>query len=176
MLPDKIILEETDSLTRIMHICVDAAKLATCCRSKCGAIIIDENFISRQSNPLPLVLGRGYNSMPNNVVGNCFKDQIPKDFKSDRTCCVHAEQRAIMDALEGLGDGFEGLLRHVPTALYFIRLDENDNPVHAGQPYCTICSKMALDVGISRFVLWHKEGWTSYDTKYYNELSFQYRQ
>lgn len=44
----------------------------------------------------------------------------------------------------------------------------------AGKPYCTICSKMALDVGIAEFVLWHEEGITVYDTKEYNELSFQY--
>ena len=58
--------------------------------------------------------------------------------------------------------------------LFFIRLDENDEPKHSGKPYCSICSKMALDAGIKKFVLWHKEGWTAYDTKEYNDLTFQY--
>jgi hypothetical protein len=33
---------------------------------------------------------------------------------------------------------------------------------------------MALDAGISYFVLWHEEGWTAYETNYYNKLSFEY--
>lgn len=37
------------------------------------------------------------------------------------------------------------------SILFFIRLDENDNPKRSGEPYCTICSKSALDVGISKF-------------------------
>ena len=61
------------------------------------------------------------------------------------------------------------------STLYFIRLTDHDCPVTSGKPWCTICSKLALDVGIKNFVLWHKEGWTSYDTKEYNELSYQYR-
>ena len=33
---------------------------------------------------------------------------------------------------------------------------------------------MALDVGIAEFVLWHEKGVCVYDTKEYNELSFQF--
>lgn len=62
----------------------------------------------------------------------------------------------------------------VSSRLYFIRLDENETPSKAGQPYCTICSKMALDTGISEFVLWHKKGICVYDTQEYNALSFRY--
>ncbi|MBI2668675.1 hypothetical protein HYX14_02425 [Candidatus Woesearchaeota archaeon] len=58
------------------------------------------------------------------------------------------------------------------SRLYFIRLDEQGNAEHAGEPYCTICSKMSLDAGIAEFVLWHKEGITVYKTKEYNEKSF----
>lgn len=32
-----------------------------------------------------------------------------------------------------------------------------------------------IDVGIKSFVLWHKQGWTSYDTKEYNERTFEYK-
>lgn len=139
---------------------IKAAEQSTCKRSKCGAVIVSEegHFISD-----------GYNSMPCNEVNDCFKDELPDNFKSDKTCCVHAEQRAIM---KGLKQSMEYHLKG--STLYFIRLDLNNNPMPAGDPYCTICSKLALDVGIKYFCLWHKEGWTKYDTKEYNELSFQY--
>jgi hypothetical protein len=58
--------------------------------------------------------------------------------------------------------------------LYFIRLDAVGVPELAGQPYCTYCSKLALDVGIAEFVLWRPEGVTVYDTIEYNDLSYQW--
>jgi len=138
---------------------IESAKKATCKRSKCGSIIVSQG----------LIIGEGYNSMPCNENGECFKGSLSPTFKSDKTCCIHAEQRAIVDALKRHEDKIEG------SILYFIRLDDNDNPKHSGSPYCSICSKMSLDVGIGEFVLWHKEGWTAYDTKEYNDLTFQYK-
>ena len=146
---------------RHFNMLVNMAEKSTCHRSKCGSIIITENGS---------VIGFGYNSMPCNVEADCFKDSLAPGFKSDKTCCVHAEQRAIMNAMKFHPDDINGSL------LLFIRLDENGKPKHSGEPYCTICSKFALDAGISKFALWHKEGWTAYDTDYYNELSFQYGQ
>ena len=138
------------------------AQQGTCTRSKCGSVIIDDEG---------KIIGEGFNSQPcSNGIVECFKDGLPKDFKSDKTCCIHAEQRAIIYALKHFPDKIKG------SMLFFLRLDENDRPKNSGQPYCTICSKLALDVGISNFVLWHKEGWTAYDTDYYNKLSFQYKE
>lgn len=138
---------------------VGAAKKSTCHRSKCGSILL-----SKEGK----LIGIGYNSMPCNVEEACFKDGLASGFKSDKTCCVHAEQRAIMDAMKMNPSHIEGSL------LLFIRLDENDAPKRSGEPYCTICSKIALDAGVGRFALWHKEGWTAYETNYYNKLSFEY--
>ena len=56
-----------------------------------------------------------------------------------------------------------------------MRLDLDNQMQFAGKPYCTICSKLALDVGIKEFVLWHKDGIAVYDTHEYNELSFAFR-
>jgi len=58
--------------------------------------------------------------------------------------------------------------------LYFIRLDNNATSSRASKPYRTICSKIALNVGISDFTLWQDKGVCAYDTKEYNELSFQF--
>lgn len=87
---------------------------------------------------------------------------------ADKMCCVHAEQRAILDALKNNPD------KITDSRLYFIRLNENGIPSRAGKPYCTICSKMALDVGIKEFVLWHEQGVCVYNTDEYNAFSFQY--
>ena len=72
-----------------------------------------------------------------------------------------------MNALKKNPDKLSG------SRLYFIRLDDNGTSSRAGKPYCTICSKMALDVGIAEFVLWHDKGVCVYDTEEYNALSFQ---
>lgn len=137
---------------------IETAKDAFCYRSKCGSVIVKRNYI----------IGRGYNSPPSDCsIESCLKDSLPFDFKSDKTCCVHAEQRAIMDSLRSNPN------KLVDSRIYFIRLDENGAPVTAGDPYCTICSKLALDVGIKEFVLWREEGICVYDTEEYNALSFQ---
>ena len=75
-----------------------------------------------------------------------------------------------MDALRNNPDKIIG------SRLYFIRLDDKGAPSRAGKPYCTICSKMALDIGIEEFVLWHEKGVCVYDTQEYNALSFQFKE
>lgn len=139
------------------------AKDATCLRSKCASIIVKDGEI----------IGQGVNTPPKNLEAQrrCEneKDSYHKKV-TDKTCCVHAEQRAIMDALRKNPEKLEG------SILYFIRLDKDEKLSFAGAPYCTICSKMALDVGISKFILWHESGIKEYDTQEYNDLSFSYRE
>jgi len=138
-----------------------AATYACCFRSKCGSVIVKDNA----------VIGTGYNSPPLDVkLEYCLKDALPADFKSDKTCCLHAEQRAIVDALQKHPDKIAG------SRLYFIRLDEQGQKKKSGDPYCTICSKFSLDVGIAEFVLWKEEGICVYDTVEYNDLSFKFRE
>lgn len=154
-----------DNAMKWLKQAAEVAKEATCLRSRCGAVIV---------SPHGLNIADGYNSPPCRVPGQkevpivCRKEAVAPNFKSDKTCCVHAEQRAILKAVEFCPQHILG------STLYFIRLDENGNMLKAGKPYCTICSKLALDAGISYFVLWHEEGITVYDTFEYNELSFQY--
>lgn len=137
-----------------------AAAYSGCFRSKCGSIIVKDDAI----------IGKGYNSPPLDVkLEYCLKDSLPANFKSDKTCCMHAEQRAIMDALQHHPDKIAG------SRLYFIRLDEQGSKKRSGDPYCTICSKFSLDSGIGEFVLWREEGICVYDTVDYNELSFKFR-
>lgn len=142
-------------------ILIKEAKKATCTRSKCGAILLKDGEI----------IGTWYNSPPNSLESqrrcSCEKSMYHKKV-TDKTCCIHAEQRAIFDALK---NNWEKILW---SRLYFIRLDEDDTPKKSGKPYCTICSKSALDVWISEFVLWEEKGFCVYNTQEYNDLSFDY--
>lgn len=144
-----------------LHESEQIALHSTCLRSRCGSVIVQRGE----------VIGKGYNSPPDDSDSQrrCLNDkQIYHSKVTDKTCCVHAEQRAIIDALRHNPDALHG------SRLYFIRLNEEDKASRAGRPYCTICSKMALDVGIQEFVLWHEEGVAVYDTAEYNTLSFNY--
>jgi len=138
------------------------AKKSTCQRAKCGCIIVKDNKI----------IGEGFNSPPNDLEAQrrCSNSKSKYHKKvTDKTCCVHAEQRAIMNTLR------KNPKEIINSRLYFIRSDKKGNKVYSGKPYCTICSKMALDVGISKFVLWHEEGICVYDTEEYNDVSFHFR-
>ena len=152
--------EEEKEATKYIE---EAAKIAlnsTCLRSRCGSVIVKDREI----------IGKGFNSPPHGkILDKCLKDDLPDDFKSDKTCCVHSEDRAIMNVLINNPEKISG------SRLYFIRLDEHGNKKKAGKPYCTICSKLALDRGISEFVLLHEKGICIYNTEEYNQLSFQHK-
>lgn len=156
------------------------ARRSRCARRRCGAVLACGDG---------LVLGTGFNGPPGDSRGRCHrKHEIKPGFKSDTTCCMHAEQRAILDAFGGSwGSGGIGdlgpYLRVDDARMYFAGLQdmaEANEPSLAneiapsGDPYCTICSKMALDVGVSKWVLLHPEGVRVYGAEEYNDLSFAY--
>ena len=152
---------EKEKILKYIEKCVEIARKSTCERSKCGSVIVKNKEI----------IGFGFNSPPLDLVSqkrcqnskNLYNEKI-----TDKTCCIHAEQRAIADALKRNPDKIED------SRLYFIRLDKKENISFAGSPYCTICSKMALDSGISEFVLYHNGGVCVYKTEEYNNLSYKY--
>jgi deoxycytidylate deaminase len=155
-------IEEKEALNYIKK-AEKIAQNSTCERSKCGSIIV------KDSN----VLGAGFNSSPLELKNQkrCLNSKDIYDKKvTDKTCCIHAEQRAIFDALRRFDENIKG------SRLYFVRLNDEDKKGYSGEPYCTICSKMALDTGISEFVLYKKEGICVYNTQEYNDLSYKYQQ
>ena len=152
--------EQEIAAKKYIDMAAEIAEKSTCLRSKCGAVIIKGNEM----------IGSGFNSLPlDEHPDRCIKDELPSNFKSDRTCCMHAEQRAIMEALKANPDKLKG------SRLYFIRLDSDGAKKSSGSPYCTICSKMALDSGVSEFALLHDKGICVYNAKEYNALSFQFK-
>ncbi|HWC57397.1 MAG TPA: deaminase [Candidatus Paceibacterota bacterium] len=143
----------------------EAAKIATkalCLRAKCGTVIVKDGTI----------IGRGYNAPPlDNKEHRMCLDAY--DFsgkpKYDHTCCMHAEWRAILDATKNNPEKLLG------SRLYFTRVDNEGSIKKSGEPYCTVCSRFALDIGIGEFVLWHEDGICSYPTDEYNRLSYAYK-
>ncbi len=143
----------------------EAAKVAEkslCLHAKCGTVIVKDDEI----------IGVGYNAPPldNEKNRKCLDEY---DFsgkpKHDHTCCMYAEWRAILDAMKENGEKVKG------SNLYFTRVDENGNILKSGKPFCTVCSRFALDSGVSSFLLWHKDGVCSCDTEEYNNLSYDYK-
>ncbi len=153
-------IEKIESIKWINETSKEAVK-STCLRAKCGSIIVKDNQI----------IGKGFNSPPRELESQrkCLNDKLVYAEKvTDKTCCIHAEQRAIIDAIKNNSDKIND------STLYFIRLDLKNDILTSGKPYCTHCSKLALDVGIKEFVLLHKEGICAYDTEEYNRFSFDY--
>ncbi|EKD25508.1 MAG: hypothetical protein ACD_80C00041G0007 [uncultured bacterium (gcode 4)] len=153
--------EEEQQALKYITEAAEIALQSTCERARCGCVIVWEDE----------VIGTWFNSPSGEQESqrrcSCDKNSYNKKV-TDKTCCVHAEQRAIMNTLIDNPDKIIG------ARLYFIRIDDEGKPAKAGKPYCTICSKMTLDAGVKEFVLWHEEGICVYDTDEYNTLSFAY--
>ena len=154
-------IKAKSNLTEVLPLAIswmkEAAKVAEqalCLNAKCGTVIVKDGEI----------IGNGYNAPPLGKEENrtCNKEFGSGKPKFDRTCCMHAEWRAIMDALRRNPNKLNG------SKLYFIRVDSQGNIKKSGQPYCTVCSRMALDAGISQFLLWQDEGIAEYSTDEYN--------
>lgn len=141
--------------TRYLREAGNIAGTATCLRARCGTVVV--NWAGE-------IVGAGSNGLPNcsTFPSTCRKDSLPATFKSDRTCCTHAEVRALLAAGKNA----------IGATLYFTRVDADGNLIPSGEPYCTICSKMALEMGVHFFVLQHEYGIVVYPTDVYNELSF----
>lgn len=144
------------------NLAAEEAKKATCHRARCGSIIVSQNGE---------IIGRGHNSPPleDESQRTCDSDNYDtgRKPKYDKTCCVHAEWNAILDACKSHGKAIEG------STLYFMRIDEDGTFTAAGKPYCTVCSRLALQSGVSTFALWDGEP-KLFDTKTYNSLSYDF--
>ncbi len=142
----------------------EAAKVAAdslCLRAHCAAVIVKNGKI----------IGEGFNSPPANdpKYRTCLDEyEIPAGFRHDRTCCIHAEQRAIHDALKK-GHDMKG------ATVYFVGLEENGEKKRAHRTVCTICSRAVLDAGITEFVLYWMDGVRSYDTHEFDQSSYEYK-
>ena len=138
------------------------AQSATCHNAKCGSVIVSEDG---------KIIGRGFNAPPLGDESQRMCDQkgIDKSKKPgyDKTCCVHAEWNAIIDTLSTNAGKIKG------STLYFMRISDDGSFTDAGVPYCTVCSRLALQSGVATFGLWNG-GPQMFDTKHYNQISYDF--
>jgi deoxycytidylate deaminase len=148
------------------HFFEEAQKVAleaTCERARCGSVIVSVDGT---------IIGSGYNAPPlGDESQRMCSAPLDKSIKqnNDKTCCVHAEWNAILDALKNHPREVAG------STLYFMRVNDEGEFTEAGDPYCTVCSRLALESGISTFGLWNG-GSEMIDTKTYNQKSYAYYQ
>ena len=151
-------IEEVEAI-QFFDAAAEIAKSSKCGRAHCGALIVKDDTI----------IGSGVNKVPGAIESQrrCNrKDELPKDFKSDMTCCIHAEVSAIHDAMLTNPDELMG------SRIYFMRRNVANEVQKSGKLYCTICSKAALDAGVAEFALWQEKGVAVFDTEEFNDLSF----
>jgi len=137
----------------------EVAEKSLCLQAKCGTVIVKDNE----------VVGEGYNAPPLDEEKHrtCLDEyHLPQKFKYDRTCCMHSEWRAIIDALKNKPEKIKG------SRLYFTRIGEDIKKW--GKPFCTVCSRIILDVGIAEVVLPQEQGLCLYSADEYNKESYRY--
>jgi deoxycytidylate deaminase len=153
--------DEIASVLPYFESAADEATKATCLQAKCGSVIISSGDI----------IGSGFNSPPQNDE-NRRTCGIAWDYslkpKYDKTCCIHAEWRAIIDACKNNPDKLQG------STLYFIRINEDGDFTDAGVPYCTTCSRLTLESGIEYFALWNQDGADVYTVSEYDKKSYEF--
>jgi len=142
----------------------EQARLATCHRAKCGSVIVTKTGE---------IIGEGFNCPPLNreELRLCEADlDLSIKPKYDKTCCIHAEWNAIINALKNHGSKIDG------GTLYFMRVDADGKWTGAGKPFCTVCSRLALQSGLKNFALWDEltKSPKIYDVIAYNTESYNY--
>lgn len=139
----------------------EVASNATCLRAKCGSVIVKNGEI----------IGEGYNGPPRGDESrrtcNATWDYSIKP-KYDKTCCIHAEWRAVIDACKRNADKIGS------SVLYFMRIDDDGNFTDAGDPFCTTCSRFTMEAGVDEFALWNNNGADVYSLPEYDQKSYQF--
>ena len=138
----------------------NAAAQATCRRARCGSVVVHGTN----------VIGSGFNSPALHDEGQRMCDaEMDTSLKPkyDKTCCVHAEWRAVLDACKSHPEKIHG------SVLYFMRIDESGNFTDAGEPFCTVCSRLAMEAGVGEFALYNDSGAEIYPLGEYNLKSYE---
>lgn len=153
-------LEEKDAL-QWFEKTAEVASRSLCKRALCGSIIVKDGDL----------ISEGFNGPPQDKpeFRTCLDEyQIPAGFRHDKTCCIHAEQRAIQNALKN-DKNVNG------SRIYFVAIDKDGNKIQATDMKCTICSRAVLDAGIFEFAFYSGEGVRVYPPEEVNQLSYEYK-
>lgn len=149
--------EEAKEAEEFIKVAAKEAEKSTCKKSKRGAVIVKNKEI----------IGKGFNKVTlEKFCDPCIRENIRDNSRAELCSALHAEQVAILDALKK-GKSLEGSrMFHVKVKDGEIRPSEDVS--------CTVCSRLVLEAGISEFVLLNKKGFVLFDSKEFNEKSFEY--
>ena len=158
-MPERLAGAAAEHALKWLEAAANVARSSPCKRRKCGSVLVGADGA---------VFGAAVNQPPvDGFTTHCEPDYcLAEGFRSDKACCVHAEQRSILLALKN-GQQVAG------STMVFASVDAAGQRKLSGQPYCTICSKMALESGVEAWILEHAEGVTRYDAVEYNRISFE---
>jgi len=153
-----------------------AALKSPCAKSNRGAVIFDRANIdywqARGITPYDAIVGEGHNGQP---VGFTCSNSV----RCRRDCarlCMHAEQRAVMQALVHSGDREHGCAME---DLEVVHVKVSNGEVVPGKgPCCEQCSRMILDAGMRGIWLLEETDqpggeWRFYDAKTFHEVTLR---
>jgi len=158
---NRITAQELETIRPFFEAAAKVAQKATCHRAKCGSVIVKDGVI----------IGEGYNAPPLNDETRCTCDaewDYTKKPKYDKTCCIHAEWNAVLDACKRNADKIDG------STLYFMRIDDSNDFTDAGNPFCTTCSRFTMEAGVGEFALWNNGGADIYPLAKYDQKSYEF--
>lgn len=153
--------EEEKQALKFFDKAAEMAKKSLCHRARCGAIIVKNG----------VMVAEGFNAPPQNSDERrtCLNEyEIPGGFRHDRTCCIHAEQRAALNAAKQGKDLTGG-------RVYFVFLDEAGRKIKVSDIKCTICSRVILDAGVSEWAVYAPDGVRIYGVAEFDAFSYGHK-
>lgn len=151
--------------TAFMNVAVSCARSSNCTKANFGAVVVPTFYLTNPAFQLPLetsiqtyIEGMGYNkSLLTSATCSCIREDIPSGTRVERCYAIHAEQSAMLDAIDNIGLPLEGY------SIVLARTEvETGVEVERGVPgfYCTLCSRMAKFTALDGIVLRIPGGFT----------------
>ncbi len=126
-----------------------------CSVRRIGAVLVDKKG---------KIIGKGFNGPMGHKCNPCLLKLLAKGVKTELCFAMHAEERAVVDAIEK-GHDTSG------TTLYTAYV-KNNKPTSTEDSFCAHCSRILLESDVKRVVLPEKGGLSSYDINEFYDLSF----
>lgn len=146
---------EMEKILKYLSLAAIEAAHSNCKKTKRGAVIVSDPFL--------ISSGYNYSVDPQSC---CLRKDIQRGMRSELCNAIHAEQKAIDDALLQNQDIKGARLYHVEV--------KDKVMVYSGPPSCPICSKAILDHKLRDVVLWQKQGYVIYPALEFHRLSIEY--
>lgn len=132
----------------------ELSRKSICHVSKIGVVIVKSGK----------VIGKAFNGPLKKSCNPCLLDILERQVKTELCLAMHAEERAVLDALEK-GYDTNG------ADIYSVRV-EGDKIVPYKNGLCASCGRVFLESGIKNVIIPREDGVTEYGTEEFYDLSF----